>query len=228
MQEVEKPAFAPIDGAVIRIVDGDPSFRSALRGVFTFAGYDVLEFASVPDYLAHPADARSGCLVLDVHLTGPSGLDLQDIVTAQSEPLPMVFVTAGATAHEAVRAFKAGAADFFFKPVDSEVLVSVVTHAIANAEQARSQRMNHATLRARYERLSPRERQVLALVVKGSLNKQISMQLGAAERTVKAHRAHLMEKLEVRSVAELVTAYGAIGFDDIGGRASAAANRTIN
>jgi len=213
MNVLAQSARAPSHDAVIRVVDADPCFRAALRGVFNAAGFEVQEFSSVPDYLAQPADTRAGCLVLDIHMSGPSGLDLQDIVSAQAEPLPMVFVTASATAHEAVRAFKSGAADFFFKPVDSQVLLSVVSQAVANAARQRVERLRAAALQSRYDRLSPRERQVLALVVKGSLNKQISTQLGAAERTVKAHRAHLMEKLEVRSVAELVSCYGGFGFD---------------
>jgi len=129
----------------------------------------------------------------------------------QPEPLPVIFVTAEATVHETLRAMKAGAADFLFKPVDGDALLSVVNKAVHEDAIRRQAHRRLSALKTRYSRLSPRERQVLDMVVNGALNKQISAELGAAERTVKAHRAHVMEKMEVSSLADLVRAVGQLG-----------------
>ena len=196
---------------LIRLIDDDAAFRRAVQRLLRTAGHRVAEYGSVGEMLLEGIGSAPGCLVLDIHMPGPSGLDLQEMIATQPEPLPVIFVTAEATVHETLRAMKAGAADFLFKPVDGPTLLSVVQKAI---EEDAARRLAHRklhSLRTRYSRLSPRERQVLDMVVNGALNKQISAELGAAERTVKAHRAHVMEKMEVSSLADLVRAVGQLG-----------------
>ena len=195
----------------IRLIDDDVSFRRALQRLLREAGHQVAEYGSVGEMLLEGIGSAPGCLVLDIHMPGPSGLDLQEMIASQPEPLPVIFVTAEATVHETLRAMKAGAADFLFKPVDGETLLSVIGKAVQDDAARRQARRRLCALQARYSRLSPRERQVMEMVVNGALNKQISAQLGAAERTVKAHRAHVMEKMEVSSLADLVRAVGQLG-----------------
>lgn len=195
----------------IRLIDDDVSFRRALQRLLREAGHQVAEYGSVGEMLLEGIGSAPGCLVLDIHMPGPSGLDLQEMIASQPEPLPVIFVTAEATVHETLRAMKAGAADFLFKPVDGETLLSVIGKAVQDDAARRQARRRLCALQTRYSRLSPRERQVMEMVVNGSLNKQISAQLGAAERTVKAHRAHVMEKMEVNSLADLVRAVGQLG-----------------
>jgi FixJ family two-component response regulator len=200
------PSGPDDESPVIRLIDEDVAFRRALQRLLEGAGYRVVEYGCVGDMLLQGIGEAPGCLVLDIHMPGPSGLDLQEMIAGQPQPLPVIFVTAEATVHETLRAMKAGAADFFFKPVDGEALLGVV-HKAVRADAARRQaRSRQRALQSRYARLSPRERQVLAMVVDGALNKQIGARLGAAERTVKAHRAHVMEKMEVRSLADLIRA----------------------
>ncbi|SCK43803.1 two component transcriptional regulator, LuxR family [Variovorax sp. HW608] len=191
---------------VVRLIDDDVSFRRAVRRLLLAAGHRVTEYSSVGAMLLEGIGSAPGCLVLDIHMPGPSGLDLQEMIATQPEPLPVIFVTAEATVQETLRAMKAGAADFLFKPVDGDTLVSVVNKAVAEDAARRKARRHLAELQNRYARLSPRERQVLDMVVNGALNKQISAELGAAERTVKAHRAHVMAKMGVNSLADLVRA----------------------
>jgi len=199
------------EAPLIRLIDDDVSFRRALQRLLKAAGHQVVEYGSVGEMLLAGINGPPGCLVLDIHMPGPSGLDLQDMLAAQPDPLPVIFVTAHATAQETLRAMKAGATDFFFKPVDGQALLAVVNKA-AREDAARRQAHKRLTaLKSRYLRLSPRERQVLDMVVNGALNKQISAQLGAAERTIKAHRARVMEKMEVSSLPDLVRAVGQLG-----------------
>ncbi|MDM0011316.1 response regulator [Variovorax sp. J22P168] len=196
---------------VVRLVDDDASYRRTMQKLLRAAGHRTAEYGSVGEMLLHGIGNEPGCLVLDIHMPGPSGLDLQEMIAHQPEPLPVIFVTAEATVQETLRAMKAGAADFLFKPVDSETILSVVGKAVADDAVRRRAHRRLCALRSRYSTLSPRERQVMELVVNGALNKQISAQLGAAERTVKAHRAHVMAKMEVSSLADLVRAVGHLG-----------------
>lgn len=199
------------DAPIVRLIDDDVAFRRAMQRLLRTAGLQVVEYGSVGDMLLEGIGSAPGCLVLDIHMPGPSGLDLQEMVASQPETLPMIFVTAEATVHETLRAMKAGATDFLFKPVDGEMLLSVIRKAIADDAVRRQARRRLCALQNRYSRLSPRERQVMEMVVNGALNKQISAELGAAERTVKAHRAHVMAKMEVSSLADLVRAMGQLG-----------------
>jgi FixJ family two-component response regulator len=201
-------ALESIDAPVIRLIDNDAEFRRALRSRLQAVGYQVAEYGSVGEILLEGIGRASGCLILEIHMPGPSGLDLLDMIASQQEPLPVIFVTAEATVQETLRAMKGGAVDVLFKPPDTELLLLVTGKALAEDATRRRARMRQTALQARYSRLSPRERQVLDMVVNGALNKQISHELGAAERTVKAHRAHVMEKMEVRSLADLVKVAG--------------------
>jgi FixJ family two-component response regulator len=146
-----------------------------------------------------------GCLVLDIHMPGPSGLDLQEMIATQPEPLPVIFVTAEATVHETLRAMKAGAADFLFKPMDGDALLSAVNKAVAEDATRRQVRRRLNDLQNRYSRLSP-AKQVLDMVVNGALNKQIGAELGAAERTVR--RTEHTSWKNSTSLADLVRAVG--------------------
>lgn len=199
------------DAPIVRLIDDDVAFRRAMQRLLRAAGLQVVEYGSVGEMLLEGIGSAPGCLVLDIHMPGPSGLDLQEMVASRPETLPVIFVTAEATVHETLRAMKAGATDFLFKPVDGEMLLSVIRKAIADDAVRRQARRRLCTLQNRYSRLSPRERQVTEMVVNGALNKQISAELGAAERTVKAHRAHVMAKMEVSSLADLVRAMGQLG-----------------
>jgi FixJ family two-component response regulator len=211
MSEPTALSPAEVETPIIRLIDDDVSFRRAVQRLLRAAGHRVAEYGSVGDMLLEGIGCAPGCLVLDIHMPGPSGLDLQEMIATQPEPLPVIFVTAEATVHETLRAMKAGAADFLFKPVDGEALLSVVNKAVQEDAARRQAHRRLSALQTRYSRLSPRERQVLDMVVNGALNKQISAELGAAERTVKAHRAHVMEKMEVSSLADLVRAVGQLG-----------------
>ena len=190
---------------VVHVVDDDESFRTAIVRLLRAAGYEARGYASAGDFLLEPPgpDAH-GCLVLDVSMPGPSGLDLQEALNRSPLALPVIFLTGHADVPSSVRALKAGAADFLTKPVDRKALLAAVQNAIERDARARSARNELATLRARFNSLSARERQVFEAVVAGQLNKQIAADLGAAERTVKAHRARVMEKMVASSLADLV------------------------
>jgi FixJ family two-component response regulator len=189
---------------VIRIVDDDISFRRALQRLLQASGYRVQDYGSVGDMLLAGMGPEPGCLILDIHMPGPSGLELQAMLAAEANPLPVIFVTGEATVQDSVRAMKAGAADFLFKPVDSDALLAALDRTLKDDANQRREARRLCKLRARYDTLSVRERQVLDMVTNGALNKQISAKLDVAERTVKAHRARGMEKMEVRTLAELV------------------------
>jgi FixJ family two-component response regulator len=196
---------------VVHVVDDDESFRTAVTRLLQAAGYEVRGYASAGDFLiARPGDAP-GCILLDVNMPGPSGLDLQAALADHGIDLPIVFLTGHGDVPMSVRAMKAGAADFLTKPVEREPLFRAVGEALGRDAQARQAGGRLRELRALYDSLTPREREVLAGVIAGKLNKQIAADIGAAERTVKAHRAQVLEKLRVGSVAELVRAATELG-----------------
>jgi FixJ family two-component response regulator len=188
----------------IHIVDDDASLRTALIRLLGAAGFDAVGYASTGDYLLSRPESRHGCLLLDVRLpAGPSGLDLHAALRDLGADLPVVFMTGHADVATCLRAMKAGAVDFLEKPVKSETLLEAVRRALALDLQRRTERTQEESLSTKYGSLSPRERQVFDGVIAGKLNKQIADELGVAERTVKAQRAHMMEKLGVGSSAEL-------------------------
>ncbi|MCZ7563825.1 MAG: response regulator transcription factor [Burkholderiales bacterium] len=189
---------------IVHVVDDDESFRTALMRLLQAAGFEVRGYASAGDFLiAWPGDA-AGCVLLDVNMPGPSGLDLQAAFASHGIDLPIVFLTGHGDVPMSVRAMKAGAVDFLTKPVEREPLFKAVREALARDARVRDAGGRLRELRALYDRLTPREREVLAGVIAGKLNKQIAADIGAAERTVKAHRAQVLEKLRAGSVAELV------------------------
>lgn len=195
----------------VHIVDDDASLRSALARLLSAAGYQAAVYVSASAFKASPPPAGPGCILLDVHMPGLSGLQLQDYLVGVHNPLPIVFLSGGADIAMSVRAMKAGAEDFLAKPVASEALFEAVERAV---RRYRGAARSHEELRAMAQRaasLTPREQQVFALVVQGLLNKQIADQLGNTERTVKEHRRSVMEKMQVDSLAELVLAASRLG-----------------
>jgi FixJ family two-component response regulator len=190
---------------VIHLVDDDDSLRKALARVLSEEGYSVKAYASAGDFLL-AAPHAPGCLVLDLRLPGPDGLELQEGLARAGSTLPVIFLTGHGEVTHSVRAMKAGAVDFLQKPVESETLVKAIKTALerGNLRQAEAEQLG--SLRARYAALNQRERDVLAHVVAARLNKQIAYDLALAERTVKLARASLMAKMQVKTVPELVRA----------------------
>jgi len=192
--------------SVVYIVDDDVSFQAAIRRRLQLAGYEVQIYSSAEQFLdQQPHDNnRSGCLLLDVRIPGLSGPELQGRLHEAGSTVPIVFVSARNDINTVVRTVKAGAEDFLIKPVTSDVLLAAIERAIARHEVSRKLQSEMNLLRAHIATLTPRERQVFDLVVRGKINKQIAFALGPTERTIKAHRHMVMEKMDVRSVAELV------------------------
>lgn len=187
----------------IFVVDDDASFRNAIAHLLHAGGYAVQTFASATDFQERFRGCTPGCILLDVHMPGLTGLELQSALARAENPLPIVFVTGQGDIPTSVRAMRAGAEDFLTKPIRKALLFPAITRALARDAQEREQRARRRELRARFEALTPREREVLTHVLRGQLNKQIASDLATSERTIKAHRANLMAKLQVQSVAEL-------------------------
>jgi FixJ family two-component response regulator len=189
--------------ALIHVVDDDDSLRRSLLRLLEAAGFEARGYSSAGDFLLHPLSDRPGCVLLDVRMPGPSGFELHTALKQQAVGLPVVFLTGHGDLAMGVQAMKAGAVDFLTKPFDRDALLSAIERALARDASQRASRREAAALRARFGTLTPRERDVCDRVVAGKLNKQIAGDLGVSERTVKTHRARLMGKLEVKSVAEL-------------------------
>jgi FixJ family two-component response regulator len=184
----------------IHIVDDDESVRTATARLLNAAGYRARVYASAGDFLLQPRDDTPGCIVLDVRMPGPSGLELFDVLSNDERSLPVVFLTAHGNIATGVRAMKDGAVDFLEKPVERETLLAAIDAALGRDRERRAAR----EIRERIAQLSMRERQVLDGILEGKLNKQIAGTLGTAERTVKQQRANVMRKLGADSVAQLV------------------------
>ena len=188
---------------LIHVVDDDESLRTALLRLLDAAGYEARGYASTGAFLLHPPPDRPGCVLLDVRLPGPSGLELQAALQREGIALPVVFLTAYADVGASVQAMKAGAVDFLTKPVERDTLLDALNRALARDAQQRIARDDAYGLRARFASLTTREREIFDRIVAGKLNKQIAEELEIGERTVKALRAQIMAKLEVGSAAEL-------------------------
>lgn len=189
---------------VVYIVDDDESVRRGFARLLRTAGYSVTTFVSANQFLKSPIPDGPGCIVLDVHLPGLSGLDLQEALSVSGRPLPIVFITGFGDIPTSVKAMKAGAVDFLAKPVDAETLLAAVAQALERDVTATRERDEFRALTAKVDTLSVREQQVFALVAAGRLNKQAAARLNISEKTIKVHRARVMQKMGARSLAELV------------------------
>lgn len=190
--------------STVFIIDDDEAVRDSLSWLMKSAGLSAETFASADAFLNHYREGRPGCLILDIRMPGMSGLELQSVLKERGYRLPIIIISGHADVPMAVRALKAGAFDFIEKPFNDELLLGLVQRAI---EQDRSRREDMAAQdewRARLDTLTPREREVLDLVVAGASNKQISVELGVSTKTVEAHRARVMEKLQAESLSHLV------------------------
>lgn len=190
----------------VHIVDDDPSFRTAIERRLKKAGYEVTTYQSAQQFLAsRPDENDRGCILLDVRIPELSGPELQEKLGKLGSSLPIVFLSGYADVTITVKTIKAGAEDFLTKPVSSEQLLDAIEKAMAHQESVRGLKQKLDALRTQLDTLTPRERQVFDRVVQGKINKQIGQQLGATERTIKAHRHRVMEKMKVQSFAELVS-----------------------
>jgi FixJ family two-component response regulator len=193
---------------VVFVVDDDISIRESLESLLRSEGWQTEVFASARQFLARPRLVTPSCLVLDVTLPDLDGLELQKLVGVERLDMPVIFITGHGDVPMTVRAMKAGALEFLTKPLDTEVLLSAIRLAIEHSKIALIQEAQMRALRDRYGSLSGREREVIALVVRGHLNKEIGSELGISEITVKAHRGKVMRKMNAKSLAELVTMAG--------------------
>jgi FixJ family two-component response regulator len=197
---------------LVHVVDDDASFRTAIERRLKHAGYEVETHSSAQHLLdRQPGAEKPGCILLDAQMPGLNGLELQDRLNELGSILPIVFVTGHSDIPTTVRAIKAGAEDFLTKPIPSEQMIDAIERAIAHYELAHSQRTELNSFRALVASLTPRERQVFYLMVRGKINKKIAGELGTTERTVKAHRHEVMEKMRVESFAELVSSAVRLG-----------------
>ena len=189
---------------IVHIVDDDDSMRVALARLLSAAGYEARTYASAGDFLIAADEPPSGCLLLDLHMPGPDGLALQEVLRRRGHALPTVFLSGRGDIASSVRALKAGASDFLTKPVQAGVLLEAVRAALEADAPLRAERERRRLLLQRHSTLNERERVVLREVVQGALTRQIADALGVSERTVKACRAAVMEKMGARSLQELV------------------------
>jgi FixJ family two-component response regulator len=190
---------------IVYVVDDDASFRTALRRQLETIGYCVVTYASAEQFLEQRSDEdEPGCILLDVRLPGLSGPALQSRLTELGSIVPILFLTGYADVNTTVKAIKAGADDFLIKPVQSDELVPAIERALARHRTALDVRREADVLRRRFATLTTREQQVFAHVVLGKINKQIAHELGTVERTIKAHRSKVMEKMKARTLLELV------------------------
>jgi len=188
----------------VHIVDDDELVRRGTERLLAAAGFEARSYASALDFLRAVEPDMAGCIILDVRMPGQSGLELQTALASRAVTLPIVFVTGYGEIPDTVRAMQGGAIDFLTKPVKGDVLLDAVGRALASDAAARGDRARRQQLRQRYERLTPREREVFLHLIGGQLNKQVAADLQITERTIKMHRANILQKLEVGSMAEMV------------------------
>src|SRR5215213_1264289 len=198
------PAVKSQQQPIVFVVDDDVSVRESLELLIKFAGWQPETFASGEEFLAHPRTTTPSCLVLDVSLPDLNGLELQKLIGSERIDMPIIFITGHGDVPMTVQAMKAGAVEFLIKPFDDEALLSAIRHAIKHSAAVLENQAEITILRSSYESLTPRERDILLLVVGGMLNKQIGVKLGISEITVKAHRGKVMQKMKVDSLADLV------------------------
>jgi FixJ family two-component response regulator len=189
---------------IVHIVDDDVHARNATARLLAAAGFETRTYGSARDFLTALVPGMAGCVILDVQMPGQTGLDLQTALVERAMTLPIVFVTGHGQIPDSVRAIQRGAVDFLTKPVDGHVLLAAVRRALTQDAAARGVLAHQRQLRQRYERLTPREREVFLHLIGGQLNKQVAADLQITERTIKMHRANILQKLEVESMAEMV------------------------
>ncbi len=204
------------DKSIVFVVDDDPSMRRSLESLLTSVGHEVRLFSSAPEFMQTVRHDVPGCLVLDVRLPGMSGLAFQQELSKAGIALPIIFITAHGDVPMTVRAMKAGAAEFLTKPFDDQVLLDAIHNALERDRARRRDDASLATLQARYEDLTERERQVMAHVAAGMVNKRIAEQLGLSVVTVKVHRGQVMRKMQAKSIAELVRMADRLGVSRTG------------
>jgi FixJ family two-component response regulator len=209
----QKPFLAGPGGeeALVIVVDDDASIREALSSLFRSVGLRILAFASALELLEKPVPAVPSCLVLDIRLPGLSGLDLQAELAKAEIRMPIIFMTGHGDIPMSVRAMKAGAVDFLPKPFRDQDMLDAVSLALERDRQRRDGEKAIWDLRALFESLTPREREVMGFVTAGLMNKQIAAEIGLSEITVKIHRSHVMKKMGARSLADLVKMAGLLG-----------------
>ena len=190
--------------ATVFVVDDDPSMRESIKDMLESLGLHCEAFSTAQEFLATDRRNVLGCLILDVRLPGISGLDLQQELRKARIGIPIIFITAHADIPMTVRAMKSGAVEFLTKPFREQELLDAVQRSLSLGRSAREKELELGELRQRFEKLSAREREVMRLVISGMLNKQIAAELGASETTVKIHRRHAMEKMQAKSLPELV------------------------
>lgn len=190
--------------SIVYVIDDDPSVREAIKSLIRSVGMRVETFGSAQEFMASTRPVAPACLVLDVRMPGLSGLDLQRDLIEVGIRIPIIFITGHGDIPMSVRAMKAGAVEFLTKPFRDQDLLDAIAQALDRDREARKQQTGMAELRERFERVTPREREVMELVVAGLLNKQIAVRLGISEITVKLHRHQVMEKMQADSLAGLV------------------------
>lgn len=198
---------------MVIVVDDDVSTREGLEALLEAAGWPVKSFATATAFLSWEAPSVASCLILDVGLPDLNGLDLQTLIAGDRPQMPIIFITGAGDIPTTVRAMKAGATEFLTKPLSDDILLPAVERAIALSQAVVEEKAGSQALQERYDALSPRERQVMALVVSGLLNKQAGWELGISEITVKAHRGRVMEKMQAKSFAALVKMSERLGLD---------------
>lgn len=202
---------AAVAAPVVFIVDDDISVREALESLITHAGWRADALASAQEFLARPRARGPSCLLLDVGLPDLNGLELQKRICDERPEMPIIFITGSGDIPTTVRAMKAGAIEFLTKPLDPEVLLEAIERALARSRVSLDEQSRLQVIRDRHQSLSRREREVMALVVRGQLNKQVGAELGISEITVKAHRGRVMRKMRAGSLPELVDIASILG-----------------
>jgi FixJ family two-component response regulator len=206
----QKPPAAVVT-PVVFVVDDDISVREALELLIAHGGWRPQLLASAQEFLAHPRPQCPSCLLLDLGLPDLNGLELQERIGAGRPEMPIIFITGRGDIPTTVRAMKAGAIEFLTKPLEPEVLLEAIERALARSRTSLEEQIRLQALRARHDSLSPREREVMALVVRGQLNKQVGAELGISEITVKAHRGRVMRKMRANSLPDLVDMASLLG-----------------
>jgi FixJ family two-component response regulator len=201
------PTASPVpttDGPTVLVIDDDPLTRGALSSLFRSVGLSVRTFASATELLEHPLPDVPSCLVLDVRLPRLSGFDLQTELSRLDVKIPIIFITGHGDIPMTVKAMKAGAVDFLTKPFRDQEMLDAVTGALERDLMRRREEQSNLDIQARFESLTPRERQIMALVTAGLMNKEVAFRIGITEMTVKIHRGHMMRKMGMKSLADLV------------------------